>query len=85
MTKLSDAQRQALEKLSVGALKRGLFSGWGPLHHGSGAHRIEVHEATADKLISLGLAEPFLINGDPKSATLYITEAGRRALAAKPH
>lgn len=74
--KLSDAQIRALKEIAPAPLKRGFFSGWGPTKHGYGAHRVKVVEATADKLISLGLVERRDVDSDPKGATIQITDAG---------
>lgn len=81
MKKLSDTQWEALKMLAEKPLERGFFSGWGPRHYGYGAHRIDVREATANRLISLGLAERWEVEDDPRAATLRITPAGRVALA----
>jgi len=79
--KLTDAQTRALKRLSDGPAARGFFlSGWGPQKHGYGAHRVDITEATANGLISRGLAERWEVEGDESAATLRITDAGRTAL-----
>lgn len=79
--KLSGTQLEALRMIAPKPMKRGLFSGWGPHKHGYGAHRVDVREATANKLISLGLVERWDVEGDPDASTLRITDAGRSLLA----
>lgn len=80
--KLSDAQIEALKLMAKEPQKRDSFnSGWGPHHYGSGAYRIDIREVTANKLISLGLAERRDVEGDDLSSTIRITDAGRTALA----
>lgn len=80
MPNLSDAQIRALKEIEPAPMKRGFFSGWGPMKHGYGAHRVKVVEATANKLVSLGLIERWDIDGDPEGSTIRITDAGRAAL-----
>lgn len=75
--KLTGTQLAALRLVAKGPMARGLFSGWGPRHHGYGAHRIDVREATANKLIALGAVS---VVGAGNDATLVITDAGREAL-----
>jgi len=79
---LSDAQAEALKLMLKEPQKRGIFnSGWRSRHFGYGVHRIDIREATANKLISLGFAERRDVDGDPLAATIHITDAGRAVLA----
>ena len=79
---LSDAQAEALKLMLEEPQKRGIFnSGWGPRHFGHAAHRVDIREATANKLISLGFAERRDVEGDRLASTIHITDAGRAALA----
>lgn len=59
------------------------MSGWGPRQFGHGCNRVDIREATANKLISLGLAERYEVEGDPRAATLIITADGIDALCAE--
>lgn len=79
--KLSEAQRVALTRLTQGSVTRGFWSGWGPTG-GASCPRIEIREATANRLISLGLAERIDVEGDDSASLLRITDAGRAALSA---
>ena len=58
-----------------------MFGGWGPHKYGYGAHRVDIREATANKLISLGLVERWDVEDDPRASTIRITDAGLAALA----
>lgn len=81
MGKMTEAQMTALQLIAKqGPLKRGFFSGWGPHKYGYGAHRIDVGEATANRLISLGLIERWDVEDSPCESTIRITPAGRSAL-----
>lgn len=81
MAKLTETQMHAPALIAEGPMKRGLFSGWGPHKYGYGAHRIDVREATANKLLSLGLIERWDVENDDASSTVRITDAGRAALS----
>lgn len=82
MARLSEAQKRALVSIAPVPMGRGIFlSGWGPC--GFRARRVTVSEATANKLISLGLIERWDVEGDSRAATIRITEAGRLALQSQ--
>lgn len=81
MAKMTEAQLRALGMIEPAPMLRGTFlSGWGPRQSGYGAYRIDVAEATANKLLSLGLIERRDVEGNPRASTIRITDAGRLAL-----
>jgi hypothetical protein len=83
--RLTKAQIDALKLCAKEPQKRGFFSGWGPHHYGYGAQRIDIREATANKLLSLGLVERRDVEDAPRESTIRITPAGLAALESNSH
>jgi hypothetical protein len=71
-----------LKLIEPKSMLRGLFSGWGPHKYGSGAHRVDVGEATANRLPSLEVIERIDVVGNPEASSIRITAAGRAMLAS---